>query len=151
MGQAEARETAFARALRRAIAERRWSHRTAGAALGVSHTQIGRYLTGADPGISTASRLAGVLGMSLDDLAGVAEGPPPPPPRAPEVIVDGVRYVPDPTVSPDAAATNGVSSDPAARAAAIQELAALASARAAGEAAQPQPPERPKPSRKRSS
>lgn len=65
-------ETAFARALRELIDRNNWTTREAGEALSVSHTQIGRYLAGAEPSISRASTIAEMLGVSLDELAATA-------------------------------------------------------------------------------
>lgn len=69
------RTTPFARALRGLMDREGWSNREAADAIGVSHTQVGRYLAGAEPSISRASMVAEMLGVTLDALA--ATGPPP--------------------------------------------------------------------------
>jgi transcriptional regulator with XRE-family HTH domain len=79
----------FAQALDAAISRHRWSHRKAGELLGVTHTQVGRYLGGQEPTLNRAIRLADVLGVSLDAMMGRSS-----PERPWDVVVDGIRYAP---------------------------------------------------------
>lgn len=67
------------------------SKRQLAAWLGVSHTQIPRYLNGAQPTLAVASKMADVLGITLDELAGRSLDLKR---KALVVSVDGELYVP---------------------------------------------------------
>jgi ribosome-binding protein aMBF1 (putative translation factor) len=58
----------FAAALAHAIAESGQSKRAFAASLGIAHTSINRYLTGATPALDEAIKLARHLGITLDEL-----------------------------------------------------------------------------------
>lgn len=88
------KDTPFARGLRTLIEREGWAnHREAGAAIGVSHTQIGRYLAGARPGIDRAEKVASLLGVRLDELLEAA----PPSGRSLELakLADQIREASD--------------------------------------------------------
>lgn len=59
---------AFAAALAHAIAQSGQSKRAFAASIGMAHTSINRYLTGATPALDEAIKLAHHLNISLDEL-----------------------------------------------------------------------------------
>lgn len=80
--------TGFARAILVLKNERGWSYRRIARAMGISHTQVSRYVAeGDDPGLSGVVALADAAQVGMDWLVG-RETP------QPTVEVNGVTYVP---------------------------------------------------------
>lgn len=92
--------------------------------------------------LDTAVALAKALDLTVDQLSGACPLPDPPPPHMPEVVVDGVRYVPE---APHHAPATDAGSDPADRPAATPSTA-----EPAGDLVLPQPRGRTRRARRKS-
>jgi transcriptional regulator with XRE-family HTH domain len=64
---------AFSNQLRKLMASKQWNQVKAASELGLTQSQVSDYLSGkSEPYLSTAAAVARRLGISLDELAGVA-------------------------------------------------------------------------------